>query len=103
MKKRNKLLNIIITNGKNAVNAYINQQIYLSYPPSIKINNENGAGDVLSAIFNYFYCCSFDELGSLTRSICAGTLHASGYKNNKEKYLQKLDKLSRSIKFKITN
>ena len=72
-------------------------------PPPIKVNNENGAGDVLSAIFNYFYCCSFDELGSLTRSICAGTLHASGYKNNKEKYLQKLDKLSRSIKFKITN
>ena len=102
--KKNKQLNIIITNGKNAVNAYLNQQIYLTYPPSIKINNENGAGDVLSAIFNYFYCYSFSELRSLNRSICAGALQASGYSyNNKEKYLQKLNKLSRSIKFKITN
>ena len=78
--KKNKQLNIIITNGKNSVNAYINNKlIYVSYPPSIKINNENGAGDVLSAIFNYFYCYSFDELNSLKRSICAGALQASGY------------------------
>ena len=101
--EKNKQLNIIITNGKNAVNAYIKKKIYVSYPPSIKINNENGAGDVLSAIFNYFYCYSYDEISSLNRSICAGALQASGYISNKEKYLQKLDKLSRSIKFKITN
>ena len=101
--KKNKQLNIIITNGKNSVNAYINQRLYVSYPPSIVINNENGAGDALSAIFNYFYCYSFDEQTTLTKSIGAGALQASGYKNNKEKYLQKLDKLSRSIKLKITN
>ena len=101
--KKNKQLNVIVTNGKHSVNAYINQQLYLSSPPSVKINNENGAGDALSAIFNYFYCYSFDAKNSLTRSICAGALHASGYKSNNEKYLQKLNKLSRSLKFKIIN
>ena len=101
--KKNNQLNIIITNGKYAVNAYINKKTYLVYPPTIKINNDNGAGDVLSAIFNYFYCHSYDVLSSLNKSICAGALKASGYINNKEKYLQKLDKLSRSINFKITN
>ena len=101
--KKNKKLNIIITNGKYAVNAYINSVNYLIYVPSIKINNENGAGDALSAIFNYYFCNSYDQLSSLKKSICAGSLQASGYKMNKEKYLQKIDKLSKSIKFRINS
>jgi fructose-1-phosphate kinase PfkB-like protein len=101
--KKNKELNIIITNGKNAVNAHIKNVTYIAYPPPTNINNENGAGDTLSAFFNYFFCNSYDELSSLNRSICAGSLQASGSKYNKEKYLQKIYKLSRSIKFKIIN
>ena len=100
--KQNRDLNIIITNGKNAVNAYINKINYLAYPPPTNIMNENGAGDALIAIFNYFHCYSLDKVDSLKRSIVGGSLQASGYKNNKEKYLQKIDKLARSIKFKIT-
>ena len=99
--KKNKNLDIIITNGKNAVNAYINKITYLVYPPPTRIKNENGAGDALSAIFNYFFCYSFDKFNSLKKSVCGGALEASGYKKNKEKYLQKIDKLSKSIKFKI--
>ena len=99
--KKNKKLNIIITNGKNAVNAYLDKKNYIIYPPKTKIKNENGAGDALSAIFNYFYCNSFKKLDSLIKGICAGSLQASGFKyNNKEKYLQKINKLSRSIKYK---
>jgi sugar/nucleoside kinase (ribokinase family) len=101
--KKNNELNIVITNGKNTVNAKINKQKYLFYPPPIKLYNENGAGDVLSAIFNYFYCFSFDAKHSLSKSISGGALEASGYKKNKEKYLQKLDKVSKSIKYKIIN
>ena len=100
LKNKNKNLNIIITNGKNAVNACINNVDYIAYPPITKINNENGAGDALSAIFNFFFH-SIDELGSLNKSICAGSLKASGYKNDKEKYLKKIDRLSKLIKFKI--
>ena len=99
--KKNKNLDVIITNGKNAVNAYINKINYLVYPPPTRIKNENGAGDALSGIYNYFFYYSFDKLNSLKKSVCGGALEASGYKNNKEKYLQKIDKLSRSIKFKI--
>ena len=99
--KQKKKLNIIITNGKNAVNAYLNGTNYLVYPPITIINNENGAGDALSAIFNYFLCNSYGQLDSLNRSICGGSLQASGYKKNKEKYLQKIDNLTKNVKFKI--
>ena len=99
--KQNKKLNIIITDGKNSVNAYINNINYSAKPPPTIIENENGAGDALIAIYNYYFCFSIDALESLIKGICAGSLQASGYKNNIEKYLQKIDKLSRSVKYKI--
>jgi sugar/nucleoside kinase (ribokinase family) len=99
--KQNKNLDIIITNGKNSVNVYINKINFLIYPPIIKIKNENGAGDALIAIFNYFYCDSFDKFDAINMGICGGALQASGYIGNKEKYLLKLKKLSRSLKSKI--
>ena len=97
----NKKLNIIITNGKNAVNAHIKGVTYLLHTPPTRIYNENGAGDALNGVFNYFFCNSLNGLDSLIKGICAGSLQTSGYKNNKVKYLQKIDKLSKSIKFKI--
>jgi len=96
-------LNFIITNGKFAVNAYIDSTNYLSYPPRIKIINENGAGDALCAVFNYFFCNHFDNLESLNKSICGGALKASDHNYNKEDYLQKIDNISRLIKYKIIN
>ena len=97
---QNKNLNIIITNGKNSVSAYLKKITFLSNPPKTIIKNENGAGDALIAVFNYFFCNSYDNLDSLNRSICAGLLQASGYTNNTQNYLHKIEKLSRSIKFK---
>ena len=99
--KKNKNLNIIITNGKNSVNAYINNIKFLAHPPPTNIKNENGAGDALIAIFNYFFCNTFNQIDGLSKSITAGSLQASGYKDNKKKYLQKIERLSRSIKVKI--
>tara|TARA_B110000196_G_C20848199_1_gene521571 strand:- start:570 stop:701 length:132 start_codon:yes stop_codon:yes gene_type:complete len=40
---------------------------------------------------------------SLTMSVVAGSLQASGYRNNKKKYLQKITRLSKGIKVKISN
>jgi pseudouridine kinase len=100
--KQNKNLNIIITNGKNSINAHLERINYLVYPPPTIIKNENGAGDALIAIFNYFFCNYFNKLDSLNRGVCAGSLQASGYKVKKKIYLQKIDSLSRSIIFKIT-
>jgi len=101
--KCNNQLNIIITNGKNAVHGYKNKKIYICSAPKIKVNNENGAGDALSAYFNYFYCNTFDMKNSLIMGIAAGALQASGYNNNKIKYLQKINSLSKRIKIKISN
>ena len=103
MIKKNKDLNIIITNGKNSINAYLKKVKFLAQPPPTNVKNENGAGDALCAVFNYFFCNSFDKLDSLNKSICGGSLQASKYNNNnnKEKYLQKIENLSKSIKFKI--
>ena len=101
--KKNKNLNIIISNGKNAINAHINKIEYVVYPPPTSIKNENGAGDSFTAIFNYYFYYSHNGLDSLKRGICGGSLQASGYKNTKENYLQKINKLSKSIKYKITN
>ena len=101
--KKNRKLNIIITNGKNAVNAYINNVKYITYPPHTNLRNENGAGDTLIAIFNYFYNNSFNDLTSLNKGICGGSLQASEYTNTKQKYLQKINKISRLTKTKVVN
>ena len=98
--KKNKKLNIIVTNGQNNIYALINNKLYSSTPPKIKINNENGAGDIFSAFFIYYHINLFDDKISLQKSTYAGALEASGYEEIKEKYLQKLNKISRSIKIK---
>ena len=101
--KINNTLNIIITNGKNSVYAYQNKRIYLCKPPNIMINNENSAGDVLSAFFNYYYCNTNKMYESLRKSVVAGALQAAGYLNNKKKYLQKINRLSKKINIKVSN
>ena len=100
---KNKNLNIVITNGKKSVNAYLKKKIYLAYPPKTIVKNENGAGDALIAVFNYFICNYSNQLEALNKSVCAGSLKASGYSGNKVKYLKKIDRMFRSLKFKIKN
>ena len=94
--KKNVNLTIIITNSNNTLMAYHNKIIYSCKPPKIKIQNENGAGDVMSALFNFFITfLEFEE--ALVKSMIAGSLQAAGYKGNKRSYLQKIDKMSRKI------
>ena len=96
----NKNLIIVITNGKNTIFAYHNNMIYSCKPLKVKIDNENGAGDVMSALFNYYLIKlkNFDEV--LTKSVAAGGLQVSGYHSEKKTYLQKIDLLSKGIKVK---
>ena len=101
--KKNNTLKIIITNGKNSVYAYKNKRIYLCKPPNVIVNNENSAGDVLSAFFNYYYCNTNKMYESLRKSVVAGALQAAGYLNNKKKYLQKINHLSKKINIKVSN
>ena len=99
--KKNKNLNVIITNGKNSTKSYIKGMNFISYPPKTNIKNENGAGDALIAVFNYFVSNSYDILDSLNRGICGGSLQASGYKDSNKNYLKNIEILSSKIKFKI--
>jgi len=97
--KKNKNLTILITNGKNKITGYDKGIIYYCYPPKIKIKNENGAGDTMSALFMYYYFKSLLFKDILSKSVVAGSLHAKGYNIiNKKKYLKKIDKISRTIK-----
>ena len=101
--KKNNTLNIIITNGKNSVYAYNNKKIYLCKPPNVIVNNENGAGDVLSAVFNYYFCNTNKMYESLRKSVVAGALQTTGYLNSKKKYVQKINRLSKKINIKVSN
>ena len=100
--KKNKKLTTIITNGKNTLMAYNNKIIYSCKPPQVIIQNENGAGDSMSAFFNYFITHhEFKE--ALIKSMIAGSLQASDYQTNKKSYLQKIDQMSRKIQITTKN
>ena len=96
--KKNKNLTIVITNGKNTVNAYNNGIIYNCKPPKTKVKNENKAGDVMSAFFYYFYFQFIDFSKILSKSMVAGTLQVSGYYANKNIFFKKINRLSKNIK-----
>ena len=68
----------------------------------MKIKNENGAGDVMSALFNYYLLKlkKFNEV--LAKSVVAGGLQVSGYQSEKKTYLQKIDHMSKNIKVKVS-
>ena len=97
--KKNKKLTIIITNGKEKLMAYHKNTIYLCKPPQVIIQNENGAGDVMSAYFNYFII-SLEFKEALIKSMVAGSLQAFGYQADKKTYLQKIDQISKKTKIK---
>ena len=97
--KKNEKLTIIITNSSKTLMAYHNKIIYSCKPPKIKIQNENGAGDVMSAYFNYFII-SLEFKEALIKSMVAGSLQAFGYQADKKTYLQKIDQISKKTKIK---
>jgi len=96
--RHNDKLTIIISNGKYKVSAYNNNNIYSCKPPKVKIINENGAGDTMSAFFIYynFLLKSFNDIFS--KSVVAGSLQASAYHSKQKNYLQKINRISREIK-----
>lgn len=99
--KQNKRIKIIVTNGKNTMYAYDNNLIYSCKPIKIKIKNENGAGDIMSALFNYYLTKEYDFKELINKSMIAGALQASGYTPNKKTYLKYIEQLSKRIKMKV--
>ena len=100
--EQNKKIKIIITNGKNTMYSYNNNLIYSCKPIRVNIKNENGAGDIMSSLINYYLDkeCDFKEL--IRKSMIAGALQVSGYKTKTKKtYLKYIKKLSKKIKMKV--
>ena len=97
--RKNSKLTILITNGKNRITGYHNGNIYYCYPPKIKIKNESGAGDAMSAVFIYLYTQSISFKELLLKSAVAGSLHANGYKVlNKKTYIETINRISKTLK-----
>ena len=98
---KNKNLTVVITNGKNSINAYHNKTFYRCKTPKIKVINENKSGDVMSAFFYYFYYFYYEKLEFskiLSKSVVAGSLNASGYNSNLKNYINMVDRLANKIK-----
>jgi len=100
--EQNKNIKIIITNGKNTMYSYNNNLIYSCKPIKINIKNENGAGDVMGAFFNYYFTKKYDFQELIKKSMIAGALQASGYTSNAKTYLKYVEQLSKRIEIKIT-
>ena len=97
---KNNKLKIIITNGKNLMYFYNNSLLYSCKPIKIKIKNENGAGDTMCALFNYYQDRVLNFKDLIKKSMIAGALHASGYQSNKKTYLNYIEQLSKRVKIK---
>ena len=98
---KNTNLTVVITNGKNFVNAYHNNNFYNCRSPKITTINENKAGDVMSAFFYYYFFQKLNFTSVLAKSITAGSLHVSGFNSTKINFLKKIDKLSKNIKVNL--
>lgn len=101
--KQNNKLTIIITNGKNTMYSYDNNLIYSCKPIKINVKNENGAGDIMASLFNYFLNKKYDFKELIIKSMIAGALQASGYTSNKKTYLKYIEQLSKDVNVKIRN
>ena len=99
--KKNNNLTLVITNGKNYVKAYHNKIVYSCKPPTTSIDNENKAGDVMSAFFYYYFFNNLNFNLVLSKSITAGSLHVSNFSSNRINYLKKIDKLSKNINVRM--
>ena len=79
---------------------YNNSLLYSCKPIKIKIKNENGAGDTMCALFNYYQDRVLNFKDLIKKSMIAGALHASGYQSNKKTYLNYIEQLSKRVKIK---
>ena len=100
--KKNIKITIIITNGKNSILAYHQKKLYQCKPPKVKINNENKAGDVMSAFFYYYFFQKLKFETIICKSIAAGSLYVSGYHSSKKNFLRKINKISKKINVKTS-
>ena len=95
--KQNKKIKIITTNSKNNVIFGSNEFIKKIKPPSIKVVNENGAGDALAAMMLYLLSINEKMNYILKTSVACGSYYASGKSLKTKSDFLKIKNLSKRV------
>ena len=95
--KQNKKIKIITTNSKNNVIFGSNEFIKKIKPPSIKVVNENGAGDALAAMMLYLFSINEKMNCILKTSVACGSYYASGKSLKTKSDFLKIKNLSKRV------
>ena len=95
--KQNKKIKIITTNSKNNVIFGSNEFIKKIKPPSIKVVNENGAGDALAAMMLYLFSINEKMNYILKTSVACGSYYASGKSLKTKSDFLKIKNLSKRV------
>ena len=95
--KQNKKIKIITTNSKNNVIFGSNEFIKKIKPPSIKVVNENGAGDALAAMMLYLFSINEKINYILKTSVACGSYYASGKRIKTKSDFLKIKNLSKRV------
>ena len=96
--KLNRNIKIVATNSKNSVIFGSSEFIKKIKPPSIKVVNENGAGDALAAMMLYLLSKEKKIDDILKTAVSCGSYYASGNSlTTKSDYL-KIKNLSKEVK-----
>ena len=98
--KQNKKIKIITTNSKNNVIFGSNEFIKKIKPPSIKVVNENGAGDALAAMMLYLFSINEKMNYILKTSVACGSYYASGKSLKTKSDFLKIKNLSKKVSVK---
>jgi len=95
--KINKNIKIISTNSKNNVIYANDKEIIKIKPPTIKIKNENGAGDALAGMMLFLLSKGYSINNILKNSVACGSYYASGKKLKTKKDLIKIKNISKKV------
>ena len=95
--KQNEKIKIITTNSKNNVIFGSNEFIKKIKPPSIKVVNENGAGDALAAMMLYLFSINEKMNYILKTSVACGSYYASGKSLKTKSDFLKIKNLSKRV------
>ena len=96
--KQNRNINIVATNSKNNVIFGSSEFIKKIKPPSLKVVNENGAGDALAAMMLYLLSKEKEMDDILKTSVACGSYYANGNSLTKKSDYLKVKNLSKNVK-----
>ena len=74
-----------------------NKEMIKIRPPTIKVKNENGAGDALAGMMLFLFSKGYSINYILKNSVACGSYYASGKRLNSKKDLIKIKNISKRV------